>query len=167
MKLIFIFKHMNKCSYVIYYFTPLCHCVKRQEAFFRLFGQVLEALADDGPDVVVRQEIDHGFSFSSALYQSGLLEDLQLVGYRGLGHIQGLCQIADTDLRLKKSEEDPDPGGIPEDLEELRKIIELVFRGHLMKNIFYPVLMNFHAFADVYIADRHVSRASQNLLINI
>ena len=54
--------------------------------FYNLFGQMLEALSDDGPDVVVRQEIDHGFSFSSALHQSGLLEDLELVGYRGLGH---------------------------------------------------------------------------------
>ena len=86
LKLIFIFKHMNKCSYVNYYFTPLCSHVKQQEAFLLLFGQMLEALADDGPDVVVRQEIDHGFSFSSALYQSGLLEDLQLVGYGRLGH---------------------------------------------------------------------------------
>lgn len=50
---------MNKCSYVSYYFTPPCPYVKQQEAFWHLFGQVLEALADDGPDVVVRQEIYH------------------------------------------------------------------------------------------------------------
>ena len=122
-----------------------------------LFGQVLEALADDGPDVVVRQEIDHGFPFSPALYQPGLLEDLQLVGYGGLGHAQGLRQVADADLRFEKSKEDPDPGGIPEDLEKLRQVIELVFRGHLMKDIFNPVLMNFRMFADFYIADCHVS----------
>jgi hypothetical protein len=103
---------------------------------FSVFLDMFETLIDNGSDMGIRQRIKDRFAFPARLHQLALFEDLQLMGDRGLCHIECLSDIADTDLRLKKDKKDPDSRGIPENLEKFRKIIQIFFiRKFLVDNL--------------------------------
>ena len=53
-------------------------------------------------DMVICQGIKDGFSLSSVLYELVLLKDAKLMGHCGQGHVQDLCQNADTHFRFKQ-----------------------------------------------------------------
>ena len=104
------------------------------------------SLGDDGPHMLIRQRVEDRFPFPAALYQSVLLQDLQLMGNRRLGHIQHLGQVTDTNLRLKQHKQDPDPGGIPKCFEQFRQIIKFRLRRHQPADKFQPLPVKFIGF---------------------
>lgn len=86
--------------------------------------------------MVVRQCVEYCLPLPAAAHELTAFENFQLMRDRGLRHPQCLCQIADTDLRFQQDKEDADARGIPENLEKLRQIVEVVLGRQLLKHIF-------------------------------
>ena len=77
--------------------------------------------------IVIEGVVDH-LPVPAGLDQLALLQRAQLVGNGGLGHLQGLCQVRDADLALiDQDAEDAQAGGVPKNLEEVRKVIKSIF----------------------------------------
>ena len=68
-----------------------------------LLLDMLTALPDDRADMIVSQRVEDRFAFPPAGHQLGTLEDLELMGNRGLCHSKNFRQITNTHLRLKKN----------------------------------------------------------------
>ena len=82
-----------------------------------LLFHMLHTQAEDHAYMFIIQSIEDCFSFSSELYQLGILQDTELMTDRRLAEIQDRCHIADTQFRVKQRIQDLDPGGIPEYLK--------------------------------------------------
>ena len=95
-----------------------------------LFVDMLSALGYDRPHMGVCQRIEYRLAFPSALHQPGLFQDFKLMRDGRLGHVQYLCQIAHTHLGFEQHVQNTDPGGIPENLKQLRQVIERIFLRH-------------------------------------
>ena len=80
-----------------------------------------------GLDMIVCQTVVDLLAFTAGLDELVLLENAQLMGDRGSGHRQLLSDIVDVDFMFKESIQDPDPGGITEDLEQFSQIVQFVF----------------------------------------
>ena len=84
---------------------------------------MIQTLSDDGTHMIVRQRIKNRFPFPAGTDELGIFQDLQLMGHRRLRHAKTRGQIADADLRLKQNKQQPDTGGVAEDLEKFRQIV--------------------------------------------
>ena len=60
----------------------------------------------------------------------GLLEDAQLMGYRGLGCAEGLGDLVDAELVGHQRVQDLDARGIAEHLEQVGQVVEHLLLGH-------------------------------------
>ena len=107
------------------------------------------ALSDDRTDMIVSQRVEDRFAFPPAGHQLGTLEDLELMGNRGLGHAEDLCQIAHAHLCFKQNKEDADPGGVAEHFEKLCQIIKLFFCGHLLIHRLQDIGVHLKAFTAI------------------
>ena len=63
---------------------------------------MLQTLVEDRGNMGISKRIKDGFAFPAVLDQFGLLEYAQLVGNRGLAHIEQLRDIAHTHFRLEQ-----------------------------------------------------------------
>ena len=102
---------------------------------------MLQTLVDDGLHMIVRQRVKNRFSLPPGLDQPGVFQGLELVGNGGLGHPQQRRNITDAHLRLKQYIQNPYPGGISEDSEQLRQVIQRVLAGQLLLDLFHDLVM--------------------------
>ena len=119
-----------------------------------LFLNMIQSLVNNGPDMLICQKIIDLLALPPGFDQPGLFEDPQLMGNSALGHLQELCQVTYTNLGPEQGKEDPDPGGIPKDLEQLRQITEFILAGHLPAQQLHFIPMYFRAFTALHIAYR-------------
>ena len=82
---------------------------------------MLHTLIDDRPDMSVRQGIEDRLAFPPVRHQLHLLQHTELVGNGGLGHVQGLRQIADTHFAPEQDAQDADSRKISEHLVKIRQ----------------------------------------------
>ena len=87
---------------------------------------------NDGMDMLVGKSVENLLPFTPCADKLRLTKYFQLMGNRGLCHIQRFCNVTDASLLVIQRIEDPDPRGIAEDLEQLRKVKQLVF----IRNVF-------------------------------
>lgn len=97
-----------------------------------VLGQVVEALPDDGADVVIRQEIINGFALPARGHQLVIPQNLELMRNGGLGHAQQLGDGADAQLAFKERIQDAHPGGIAEYLEKVGEVTDQLLGGQLL-----------------------------------
>ena len=102
---------------------------------------MLQPLVDDGLDVVVRQGVEHGLALPAGLHQPDVFQGPELVGDGRLGEAQQRRDVADAHLRLEEHVQDADPGGVPEDAEQLRQVVEGVLPRQLPPDLFHHVLV--------------------------
>ena len=82
--------------------------------------------------MVVIQGVKHGLALAAELHQLVVFQDAELVAHGALGHAQQLGDVVHAQLRGKEHIQDLDAGGIPEDLIQLRQIVQVVLIGHLL-----------------------------------
>ena len=99
---------------------------------------MLQTLVDNGLHMVVGKGIKHGLPLPAGFDQPGVFQRPQLVGDGGLGHAQKLRNVAHAYLRLKQDVQNPNPGGITENPEQLRQIVQ----GVLVRQILLDFLDN-------------------------
>ena len=105
---------------------------------------MLHTLIDDRPDMSVRQGIEYRLAFPPVRHQLHLLQHTELVGNGGLGHVQGLRQIADTHLAAEQDAQDADPRKISEYLVKIRQRLQLLPIRHMLPDILHNVFMNMY-----------------------
>ena len=87
---------------------------------------------NDGVNVLIGKSVENLLSIAPCADKLRLTKYFQLMRYGRLRHIQRFCNVTDASLLVIQRIEDPDPRGIAEDLEQLRKIKQLVF----IRNVF-------------------------------
>ena len=73
------------------------------------------------------------------------------MGNGGLGHAQQRRDVAHAHLRLKKHVQNADAGGIAENAEQFRQVVQGVLAGHFLLDLFHDLVMGVHEFAALYI----------------
>ena len=86
----------------------------------------------DRVNMLVRQMVEDLFSVPPGRNQLGGFQNLQLMGNRRRRHAQGFGDFSYAVLIVIENKQYSYPGRIPEHLEQLRKIKQLVF----IRNVF-------------------------------
>ena len=107
-----------------------------------LLANVIDALTNDRFDVIVSQGVENGLTLPAGLHQTHIFQCPQLVGNGGLGHIQQLGDVAHAHLFLKQHIENADPGGVSENAEQFRQIVQGILPRHLLTHTIYNALVD-------------------------
>jgi hypothetical protein len=89
-------------------------------AFFHPVHDVLEGFLENVQDVLIVQGIENVPAVPPGADLAVVPENAQLVGDRGLTHVQNVHEIADTAFFLGQGVQNLDPGFIPKDFVEFR-----------------------------------------------
>ena len=103
---------------------------------------MLQTLVNDGFHMVVRQGVKHGFPLPAGGDQTGVFQSPQLVGDGGLGQSQQISDVAHAQLGPEQGVEDLDPGGIPEDLEQVGQVAEHLIRRQDLTDLVHRALVH-------------------------
>ena len=101
--------------------------------------------------MLIVQRIKNGLPLPAAANEPCLLQDAQLVGDGGLGHVQEFCNVAHAHLRLEQHVQNAYPGGVPEHLEQLRKVVQPLLVRHLRLHTIQDLRVGAHLLADLRI----------------
>ena len=91
---------------------------------------------DDRLDVFISQGIINDFPLPAGFDEPGLLQDPQLVGYRGLGGAECSGDVADAHFIVDQQRKDADAGGIAEVLEKNLKAYAIL----------HDIVLHFYSF---------------------
>ena len=108
----------------------------------RSLFHVFHPLADDAADVLVGQGIIEGLAIPAEFDQLAAPQDPQLVGDGGLGQSQQISDVAHARLGPEQGVEDLDPGGIPEDLEQVGLVAEHLIRRQDLTDLVHRALVH-------------------------
>ena len=86
--------------------------------------------------MLIGQTVVHRLSIPAGGDELAHLQNLQLMRNRGLVHLEVITDLRDVLLTLEKIVKDLDPGGIPENLEKLCQIAELIL-GNILNEMRY------------------------------
>jgi hypothetical protein len=101
-----------------------------------------KALVKDRSHMLVLQGIVDHLSIPAVLHQPGLPEGPQLVGNGGLAHAQKGGNVADAHFGPQKGADDFNPGGIAENLKQVRQIQQKFIIGHCFPDFGYHFLVD-------------------------
>ena len=84
-----------------------------------VFGQMLEALPNDGADMIICQKIIDGFALPARGHQLIFPQHFKLMRNGGLGHSQKFCDGTDAKFGFKQGIQNPHTGGIAKHFKEI------------------------------------------------
>ena len=96
----------------------------------------------DALHVVVCEGVVHVFAVPTRAHKVALTEDPQLVGNGGRTHAQLLRQVGDAQLAVVQSPQHFQAGAVPEHLEEIRQVADILVRQHVESLLASVVIHN-------------------------
>ena len=111
-----------------------------------LFADMLHPLRQNRLNMGIRQLVKNRLSIPAECNQAHLLKHPQLMGDRGLSHLQQGRNIAYTHLRLTQHIQNLNPRGIAKYLKKLWQIQKLLLIRHHLFNLIHDLLMDMHKF---------------------
>lgn len=108
---------------------------------------MFESLLDNIPDVIVGKRVINILPRLAIGDKVALAKHFKLMGHRGFCHTEQIRNIANTHGLAVYGEKYADAGGIAQNLEKVREVIEGVLVGHLFPSLINNIAVQLLTFA--------------------